>query len=263
MKRILQRWPCGAVAVGSVGNAAWAEEKPAAPAATAPAAAAPAVAAPAAADAAAPAAAPRRSPTRVTTPGSRWRRAGDPDVDPRPGALFYGGLVRSKNMLSVLMQVFVTFSLISILWVIYGYRWPSPRAATSSRDARQAVPEGRHRRLGGGDLLEGRRGLRVRLRDLPGRLRGDHLRPHRRRLRRAREVLGRAGVHGDLVHPVVPADGAHGLVLGGSGCLHRCGCGRTRGQDGGLPVPEGCARLRRRYRGAYQRRVSPASSVPS
>ncbi len=39
-----------------------------------------------------------------------------------PGlALFYGGLVRSKNMLSILMQVFVTFSLISILWVVYGY----------------------------------------------------------------------------------------------------------------------------------------------
>jgi Amt family ammonium transporter len=41
-----------------------------------------------------------------------------------PGlALFYGGLVRSKNMLSVLMQVFVTFSLISVLWVVYGYSW--------------------------------------------------------------------------------------------------------------------------------------------
>jgi Amt family ammonium transporter len=39
-----------------------------------------------------------------------------------PGlALFYGGLVRSKNMLSVLMQVFVTFSLITVLWCIYGY----------------------------------------------------------------------------------------------------------------------------------------------
>jgi Amt family ammonium transporter len=39
-----------------------------------------------------------------------------------PGlALFYGGLVRSKNMLSVLMQVFMVFSLITILWVIYGY----------------------------------------------------------------------------------------------------------------------------------------------
>jgi ammonium transporter, Amt family len=39
-----------------------------------------------------------------------------------PGlALFYGGLVRSKNMLSVLMQVLVVFSLISVLWAVYGY----------------------------------------------------------------------------------------------------------------------------------------------
>ena len=39
-----------------------------------------------------------------------------------PGlALFYGGLVRSKNMLSVLMQVMTTFSLAVVLWFIYGY----------------------------------------------------------------------------------------------------------------------------------------------
>ncbi|PKO56531.1 MAG: ammonia channel protein [Betaproteobacteria bacterium HGW-Betaproteobacteria-21] len=39
-----------------------------------------------------------------------------------PGlALFYGGLVRSKNMLSVLMQVMVVFSLIAVLWAFYGY----------------------------------------------------------------------------------------------------------------------------------------------
>jgi Amt family ammonium transporter len=39
-----------------------------------------------------------------------------------PGlALFYGGMVRAKNMLSMLMQVFVIFSMISILWAIYGY----------------------------------------------------------------------------------------------------------------------------------------------
>jgi Amt family ammonium transporter len=39
-----------------------------------------------------------------------------------PGlALFYGGLVRSKNMLSVLMQVMVVFSLIAVLWAVYGY----------------------------------------------------------------------------------------------------------------------------------------------
>ena len=39
-----------------------------------------------------------------------------------PGlALFYGGMVRAKNMLSILMQVFVIFSLMAILWALYGY----------------------------------------------------------------------------------------------------------------------------------------------
>jgi ammonium transporter, Amt family len=39
-----------------------------------------------------------------------------------PGlAMFYGGLVRSKNVLSVLMQVMVAFCMIAILWVLYGY----------------------------------------------------------------------------------------------------------------------------------------------
>ncbi|MBO4790480.1 MAG: ammonium transporter [Oxalobacter sp.] len=39
-----------------------------------------------------------------------------------PGiGLFYGGLVRAKNMLSVLMQTFMAFSLVTILWFLYGY----------------------------------------------------------------------------------------------------------------------------------------------
>ncbi len=39
-----------------------------------------------------------------------------------PGlALFYGGLVRSKNMLSVLLQVFMIFAVIIVLWCVYGY----------------------------------------------------------------------------------------------------------------------------------------------
>ena len=39
-----------------------------------------------------------------------------------PGlALFYGGMVRAKNMLSILMQVFVIFSLMAVLWALYGY----------------------------------------------------------------------------------------------------------------------------------------------
>ena len=110
----------GAVAFGAP---AWAEEKAAAPAAVATeAAAAPAaaVAAPAV-EAAAPAAAP--APV-VNKGDNAWVMvcAALVILMSIPGlALFYGGLVRTKNMLSVLMQVFVTFSLISVLWVIYGY----------------------------------------------------------------------------------------------------------------------------------------------
>lgn len=39
-----------------------------------------------------------------------------------PGlALFYGGMVRAKNMLSILMQTFAVFSMMAVLWAIYGY----------------------------------------------------------------------------------------------------------------------------------------------
>ncbi|MEO5797459.1 MAG: ammonium transporter [Rhodoferax sp.] len=100
--------------------AASAEAKPAdaAPAAApAPAAAEAAASAPADAASAPPAPVPNKGDTAwmmlstllvimMTVPGL---------------ALFYGGLVRSKNMLSVLMQVMVTFSMIIVLWFIYGY----------------------------------------------------------------------------------------------------------------------------------------------
>ena len=113
------------------GANAHAQDKPAAPAADAkPAAAAPA-------DAAKPAAAPAADakPAGDAKPAE----APKPKVDKGdttwmltatalvilmtiPGlALFYGGMVRSKNVLSVLMQVFVCFCMIAVLWVIYGY----------------------------------------------------------------------------------------------------------------------------------------------
>jgi Amt family ammonium transporter len=90
---------------------------PAAEASAPAAAAAPAEAASEATPAAAPAPVPNKGDTTwmmvstilvilMTVPGL---------------ALFYGGLVRSKNMLSVLMQVMVTFSMIVVLWAIYGY----------------------------------------------------------------------------------------------------------------------------------------------
>src|SRR5580765_8275817 len=106
--------------LGAVGWCAptMAQDKPAAPAA-APAAAAPA--------AAAPAAAPSATPTPAPTPNKgdvAWMLTSTALVlmmSVPALALFYGGLVRSKNMLSVLMQVFVTFSLITVIWCIYGY----------------------------------------------------------------------------------------------------------------------------------------------
>jgi Amt family ammonium transporter len=94
---------------------------PAAPAASAAATAA--TAAPAAAAAAtAPAAAP---PVDTVNKGdTAWMIVATLLVIMMsiPGlALFYGGLVRSKNMLSILMQVFVIFSMMIVLWSLYGY----------------------------------------------------------------------------------------------------------------------------------------------
>ena len=116
-----------------IGGTAAMAQAPAAPAAAAaPDASAPAAAAakPAAAPAAvtaaaAPASAPAAAPTPVPNKGdTAWMTTATALVILMtiPGlALFYGGLVRSKNMLSVLMQVFVVTALIYVLWTLYGY----------------------------------------------------------------------------------------------------------------------------------------------
>ena len=121
----LAQAPAAAPAVTSAASAG-AEAKPAAAAASAAApAAAPAPAAAAAAAPAAPAAAPAAAAAPVPNKGdTAWMMVSTLLVILMtvPGlALFYGGLVRSKNMLSVLMQIFVTFSMIVVLWFIYGY----------------------------------------------------------------------------------------------------------------------------------------------
>jgi ammonium transporter, Amt family len=94
-------------------------------AASAPEAAASVAAVAEAASAAAPAEAASAAPAPVINKGdTAWMLVATLLVILMtvPGlALFYGGLVRSKNMLSVLMQVMVTFSLIVVLWFIYGY----------------------------------------------------------------------------------------------------------------------------------------------
>jgi Amt family ammonium transporter len=84
----------------------------------------PAAAAPAAAPTPAATAAPAAAPPAPNKGDNAWMIVATLLVIMMsiPGlALFYGGLVRSKNMLSVLMQVFVIFSMIVVLWAIYGY----------------------------------------------------------------------------------------------------------------------------------------------
>ena len=86
-------------------------------------AAAPEAAAPAAAEAEAPAA-PAATPPAPNKGDTTWMLISTVLVTLMaiPGlGLFYGGLVRQKNMLSVLMQTFVIFSLMGVLWAIYGY----------------------------------------------------------------------------------------------------------------------------------------------
>ncbi|MGZ5038875.1 MAG: ammonium transporter [Usitatibacter sp.] len=128
------------------GGAAFAQDKKAEPAPAPAAAAAPADAkaapAPAAAGAPAAAAAPAAAGAPAAAPAAAGAPAA-PAAAPTPNkgdiawmltstalvlmmsipalALFYGGMVRSKNMLSMLMQVFVVFSLITVLWCVYGY----------------------------------------------------------------------------------------------------------------------------------------------
>ncbi|MBP6676414.1 MAG: ammonia channel protein, partial [Vitreoscilla sp.] len=128
MKKLIASLALGLAALGFAG-ASFAQDAASAPAAAASMAEAPAAAAsadaPAAATAPAEAASAAAAPAPVPNKGdTAWMMVSTLLVILMtvPGlALFYGGLVRSKNMLSVLMQVMVTFSMIVVLWAIYGY----------------------------------------------------------------------------------------------------------------------------------------------
>ncbi len=133
MKKVISKWLAGAAVMLAIGgvlpasaqDAAKSEAASAAVAASVAAPAAAPVAAPAAAAAAAAPAAPAAAPAPTPQKGdTAWMFVATLLVILMtiPGlALFYGGLVRSKNMLSVLMQVFMVFALIIVLWCVYGY----------------------------------------------------------------------------------------------------------------------------------------------
>jgi Amt family ammonium transporter len=142
MNKAMTKWLAGAALLFAFGSAlpvaAQDAPKPEAPAATASAPAASAAAAPAASSEAAPAAAAAAPAASAAAPAAA---PAAPAPVPQKGdtawmfvatllvilmtipglALFYGGLVRSKNMLSVLLQVFMIFATIIVLWCLYGY----------------------------------------------------------------------------------------------------------------------------------------------
>jgi hypothetical protein len=182
--------------------------------------------APAAAPAMAPAApvAAEAAPAPVPNKGDpAWRMVSTLQVILMtvPGlALFYGGLVRSKNMLSVLMQVMVTFSLIVVLWFIYGYSLAFTEGNAFFGGFDRLFMAGvwgqrcghfcqwRHFQQGRGHS-----------RDCVCRFPGDLCRHHRRTDRgclcRTHEVFSRADVHGAVVHFQLRPDCPHGVVLDG------------------------------------------------
>jgi uncharacterized membrane protein YgcG len=226
-----------------LGGAALAQEKKdapvAAPAATAPAATAPAADAkdakpadPAAAAAAPAAAAAKPVPNKGDVAWMLTSTALVLLMSVPALALFYGGLVRSKNMLSVLMQVFVVFSLITVLWCVYGYSL--------------AFTEG-NAYFGGMDrlFLKGIADTNAGTFENAATFSKGVVIPELLfaafqctfaaitcclilgALRRAREVLRRAALHGAVVHVLVRAHRPHGVVLDGAGRLHG---GQPRGR---------------------------------
>ena len=141
-----------------------------------------------------------------------------------PGlALFYGGMVRSKNMLSVLMHVFYTVCIVTLIWVIYGYSLAFTGGGPYVGGLSKLFLAGVNADSQAATFSAGVDHPRVHLHLLPDDLRRDYPGADRRCLRRTHQVLG-----GGAVHPVVGdvrllPDRAHGLVLGRSGCDRRRG----------------------------------------
>ncbi len=142
------------------------------------------------------------------------------------------------------------------------------RRHVDHRRLRQALPQGRHRRIAGRHVLGRRTALRDHLHLLPDDLRGDHAGADRRRLRGTHEVLCGGAVHSAVGDLRLLPDRAHGLVLGRPGRDRRSRQGarrcdrRQQGRAAGQARRRQCRlrtdlrlgrhRLRGRHRGAHQ-----------
>ena len=253
------------------------------PATTAPApaaapAAAAAAAAPAAASAMAPAAAaPAPAPAAGTAPAAA--AAAPPAPVPNKGdvawmlvstalvlmmsvpalALFYGGMVRAKNILSVLMQVFAVFSLITVLWCVYGYSLAFTEGNPFFGGFSRLFLNGTFDPATGNFATAATFSKGVVLPELVFvafqatfaaitvcLILGGFA----ERMKFSAVLLFSA-----IWFTVRLLSGrAHGVVLGRSGCLHIGGGGRCGERQGRLHLADGRPRLRGRHGGAHQRR---------
>ena len=154
-----------------------------------------------------------------------------------PGlALFYGGMVRKKNVLATVMQSFAVTCLVTVLWMVITYSLAFTSGSAVVGGMSRVFLAGMTARLG---ARPGQDDPRIGLHVLPDDLRHHHPGADRRRLRRTHEVLGNDVVHGPVGHRGLRAD-------------RPLGVGRR------LPRRLGRARLCRRHRGAHQcRRRGP------
>ena len=154
-----------------------------------------------------------------------------------PGvALFYGGLVRTKNMLSVLMQCTVITALVMVIWVFWGYSMAFGGGTGAYWGGLgKAFLAGVTPDSMAATFTAGRGHSGIRLHRLPDDLRRDHSGADHRRLCRTREVL-----RGDAVHRAV----GDGRLLSRSHTWS--------GISDGLDLWLGRARLCRWHSGAHQ-----------
>ena len=151
-----------------------------------------------------------------------------------PGlALFYGGLVRRKNILGTMMQSFAMMGLVTILWAIVGYSLAFGHGNAFIGGLRAPVPARRGPRpLGLRDHHS-----RADLHGLPAHVRHHHAGAHHGGLRRTHEIQRHGGVPLPVVALCLQPDGAHGLGRGRAAQRER----RSFSQP----------RLRRRHRGPH------------
>ena len=171
---------------------------------------------------------PARACAVLWRPGAQQERAVDPDPEPG-GVLAGGGAVGAVRLQPGLH-----------------------RGQCLHRRHRPGAGGGIGCFLDRRDLHQGRVHPRARVLRVPGRVRLHHLRAGGGCVRGAGEVCRGTVVHRAVVHLRLPADGAHGLVLPGPGCVHQRRSGGWRTGQVGLPVGQGRAGLRRRHRGAHQ-----------